>query len=148
MALVNLFLWEAVTSDSLSLRFKSVLFPAVVCWYQCQLLAALLSYVSGGRAALDLVLLRLTSDTDSRNLLVGWLVSLAPSGESGLRNIGNVGLASLFPRWGCQFYGPVAALRPTQELVSPFKNGGWVKSGGQSPITLSLIFMFSLGVLS
>lgn len=116
MALVNLYLWEAVTSDSLSLQFKSVLFPAVVWWCQYQLLAALLSYVSGGGAALDLVLLRLNSDTNSRNLLVGWLVSLARSGESGLRNIGNVGLASLFPRWGCQFYDPVAALCPTQEL--------------------------------
>lgn len=39
---------------------------------------------------LGLVLLRLNSDTDSGNLLVHWLVSLAQSRESGLRNTGNI----------------------------------------------------------
>lgn len=96
---------------------------------------------------LGLVLLRLDSDTDSGNLLVPWLASSAQSRESGLRNTGNVG--TFFPG---SLGGVASVMGPSPSLhrnwnQSSLKNGGWVKGGGQLPVTLSPIFMFSLGTL-
>lgn len=80
----------------------------------------------GCGTVLGLVLLRLNSDSDSGNLLVRWLVSLAQSRESGLRNIGNVG--TFFP---VSLGGVASFMAPSLSSFlhrnlnqSSFKNGG------------------------